>query len=96
MAFTAIDAVNKELRRQLNRKQEERASNVADILGAKDLPTQRAAQAAVRRNDRSIALLVSKLLCDHELHFSQFNIRGSMVGTVKCRHCKASCSRNKK
>lgn len=87
-------ALNSDLRRQLNRRQQEHERNLAAALAAKDLREQRAAQAAARRNERSIALLVSKLLCDHDLRFTKFTAGGAMAIAMTCRHCKATCSRN--
>lgn len=75
-----LDALQAELRRKLRAKQ--RALEVA----AFDCNA-----AAVRRKEKSIALLTAKLLCPHaKLSASPISRNGKPYTYVYCLHCKSS------
>ncbi len=76
-----IDRMNGWIRALLQDKQQERADNEA---AGND--------AAVRRNDKSIALLVKKLLCPHQLEYSSVQRYGRKIGFVRCSLCKTTIS----
>lgn len=83
-----IEEINKLNRTKLQKKQKELAKHVADRLSAVDLKEQRAAQAAIRRNEKSIALLTSKLLCDHShVTTSQGTRNGAIFLFIRCGVC---------
>lgn len=88
---THTEFLNTFLRRKLEQKQKEMAKNIADVLDAEYDQVRRQAQAAVRRNEKSIALLISKLLCTHPKIYSQEARRnGSTVLFVRCNACRTT------
>lgn len=85
---THHEFLNNFLRRELAKKQREMAKNIANVLDAEDSKERHAAQVAVRRNEKSIALLVSKLLCTHpKIYFQEVRRNGSFVMFVRCGAC---------
>lgn len=87
------DYLNESLRTQLERKQYELTVNQKEFtvhrLDGKDKEAK-AAAAACRRNERSIALLVSKLLCEHTTITRSVRINGSAYAQTYCTKCKGS------
>lgn len=77
------------LQRQIERKRRELSIN-QKVAGAAATKTERdAAAAAARRNQKSIALLISKLICDHADITRKYTMPGE-YGRIQCPTCKAS------
>lgn len=86
--LSPAEVINGELRRNLRRKRQELAANVADCIDAADAKKRRAAEAAIRRNEKSIALLMRKLLCPHtKAHSSSMPINGTPTTIYRCDAC---------
>ena len=80
------DLLNAYLRKQVELKQRVMAKNIKFRDDAKFGADRRSAQAAINRNEKSIASLISKLLCSHDVQVSGY---GSYL-RYKCIYCKAS------
>ena len=93
---TDIEVLNIVIKQRLRKYEAAMAANTANVLESKDLKEMKAAQAAVRRNEKSIALWTAKLLCEHRLDPTQPAIGGHYVRgyLVRCNRCKTTCSRS--
>ncbi len=86
--MNSADLLNNALRRQLQLKQRVMAKNIKFRDDAKFESDKRSAQAAINRNEKSIALLISKLLCPHDVQISGY---GSYL-IYRCIHCKTTAT----
>ena len=92
------DYINDFLRKQLQRKQREREVNMVGYTTAYLDGQEKVAKtwmAAVRRNDKSIALLVSKLICEHDVPRAGLAVRKGVhiADFYRCTKCKAAVTR---
>ena len=78
------------IRREMHKKQSEHAHNTYWALHSVTYKEQRAHAAAMRRNEKSIALLTSKLLCQHTPRLIHgVSPSGVQHLEVRCDLCKA-------
>ena len=93
---TDVEVLNIVIKQRLREYNAKLAEHAAQVLDAKDLKEMKAAQAAVRRNQKSIALWTAKLLCEHRLDPAKPAIGGHYVRgyLVRCNRCKTTCSRS--
>lgn len=83
------ERINAVLKRELAAKQRMLAAEVASLLEAQDPGLQRAAQSAIRRIEKGIALRVAKLLCPHTNTTTTSN---RQMTWHRCGACKSYAS----
>lgn len=82
--------LNAILRKCVALKQRVMAKNIKFRDAAKTEKDQRSAQHAINRNEKSISLLITKLLCSHEVepqYFQRFQ-------TLRCPKCTTNIRLN--
>lgn len=89
--LTPQQAINEEIQRQLRKKHKLMAEHVAAALEAQRPGAARAAQQAIRRVEKSIALRVAKALCPHIFITKQpARVPGNYNVMLHCPACKTT------
>lgn len=89
---TQRELLHKHLRRRLTAKQREMENNQRDLAAIRlSGQVNTAFTAAIRRNEKSIALLTSKLLCPHDtIEYRQYTRNGKLLQQMRCPACKTT------
>ena len=85
MKLTPVEHMNHMLRREIASKHRKLAQETANVLDGHPA-MRKAAQAAIRRLNKSITLRVSKLMCQHDIR-SQFVRTGVSAADGVLHHC---------
>lgn len=90
--MTPHETIQDFLRHNLTKKHRELQLNLADFVGHPIPDVRKKAKQAAYRNEKSIALLVSKTLCEHEVQVRFIrNSIGKQIETFRCDKCRTTC-----
>ena len=90
---TNADVLNACIDSMLRKYRAALAENTAGVLGAPNVKVMNSFRAAIRRNEKSIALWTSKRLCAHDIVLHSARINSSTYPIIRCSKCKTSATR---